>query len=394
MRHCDCATANEECCPVKIPPGGLIESIAPSARGLSGEFPRLREQVAHFIEQVSSPEDHAHVGGDAPFRENPSLPPGQAGLETTVWALACLQQTGQPQRIERVRDRALAHIDRYYDPESRTYEDDNARAHHSFGAWHSHNDVVARIGLSILNQPPRGTGQGVEYLRYHPWAPPPGSDIDAWMRQCWDKDPRAALKEIYQYLLLYCTLMRIGGAAEFDAHVRHIVDFLESRRDPDSGYIGMAAGNDLGWAMRGYRNFVINFYWPMGVAEPMLDRMIDSTLACQRDDGLFHDGGMCANMDAVQLLAEYSLRSGLRRAEVIDACRRCARALFEKMLVRSCGGFRFNFNECRASDVRDYGKAQLTNGTAFALYTLRFWQAIDDDARRSLQRQLDDIGAG
>lgn len=372
---------------MKIPPGGLVEAMVPAGNGLASHFSRFHDQILLYLDLVCSPE-----GIDtrsAPFRENPSLPYGKVRLETTVWALVCLQQIGNQRRIEQVRNRALAHIDRHYDPVSQTYQDENARMHESFGAWHIHNDCVARMGLGILGVRARGTGNGVTFLRYHPWAPQPGCDIEAWMHQCWAKDPRAALKEIFQYLVLYCRLQGIHSTMAFDAHVRQIVSFLESRRDPASGYIGMVPGNDLGWAMRGYRNFVINFYWPMGVPEPMLDEMMNSTLACQRDDGLFHDGGMCSNMDAVQLLAEYSLRTGLRRTEVIEACRRCVRSMFENMLLPAIGGFRYNFADCRNIPEGDgYENALITNGTAFSLNALRYWQAIDNDARHCLESQL------
>ena len=128
--------------------------------------------------------------------------------------------------------------------------------------------------------------------------------------------------------------------------------------------------------MRGHRNLALGLLWPLGVAEPMLERMIDSTLACQRPDGLFDDGSMCANMDAVHLLSEYGLRTGHRCAETVAANRRCVSAIFEK-LSDSSGGFRYELDESPET-------ARLTNGTAFVLHTLRYWQAIDPEARRNL----------
>jgi hypothetical protein len=151
------------------------------------------------------------------------------------------------------------------------------------------------------------------------------------------------------------------------------LEFLESRRDPGTGLIGAGPGVRLGDAMRGYRNLVVNVHWPLALPEPAdaLPRMIDATLRCQRDDGLFDDGGMCANMDAVELLVEYTLRTGHRRRHVDAAVENCLDAI-DRQLAHPTGGVRFLH-----PDTRTPAHAlRLTNGLAFALKALRFAAAL------------------
>ena len=56
--------------------------------------------------------------------------------------------------------------------------------------------------------------------------------------------------------------------------------------------------------MRLHRNVARNLLWPVGVQKPGVERLIDATLAYRRRDGLFHDGGLSACMDAVHRLVE------------------------------------------------------------------------------------------
>ena len=213
-------------------------------------------------------------------------------------------------------------------------------------------------------------------MRVQPWVPGNESDVGPWMRDLWERNPRSAAKEITQYLVLYIAAKKFSGYGDFDSHAESVLRFLEKHRDETTGFIGGGANVDLGWAMRGHRNIYEMFYWEMGVPDPCPGRALDATLACQRDDGHFHDGGMCANMDAVQLLAEYGLQLPERIPEVIASIRRCVRR-FWKDLGDPSGGFHF---QNPAGKVRDDQRNMLTNGLCFVLMTLRYWQSVDPEA--------------
>lgn len=178
---------------------------------------------------------------------------------------------------------------------------------------------------------------------------------------------------------------------QFDGTARAVVEFLEESRDPATGYISMGPDIAPGWGMRGHRNLVLAVHWRYGIPEPMLPKLIDATLACQREDGLFDDGSMCANMDAVHLLAEYGLRTPHRKGDAIAAARRCVQAMF-RLLAVPCGGYRYEFDECPEPLISGYGRAKITNGTAFVIFTLRYWQAIDPEAKEGLAPAMTRLG--
>ena len=352
------------------------------AGGLHNPPSWLRDQVVRYVARVETRTD-----APLPFRDNPQ-PGAPADIETTVWALAALRQVGAEDVIERARPRALVALHAAYNPDLGIYEPTATQIGGGPGTWRMHFDAVVRIGFDLLDQIPRPFPRGLHRLRKFPWAPVGEDAWRPWLDQVWADDPRAAAKAAFQYLWFYIRLTDCDHVDDLDAHARHVLAYLESRRDPATGFIGTGPDVELDWAMRGHRNLALNLLWPLGVDEPGIERMIDATLACQRPDGLFHDGGMCANMDAVHLLAEYARRTGHRRAEAVQSTRRCVAAMF-RCLVSPDGGFFFELAERHATHP---AAIHTTNGLAFALFTLHYWQALDRDARQDLARSLARVG--
>ena len=348
------------------------------AGGLHGPPLWLRDRVVGYLTSVETHPDEA-----LPFRDNPR-PGAPADVETTVWALAALRQVGAEDAIERARQRALAALHAAYNPDLGIYEPTATQIGGGPGTWRMHFDAVVRIGFDLLDQIPRPFPRGLHRLSTFPWAPVGEDAWRPWLDQVWADDPRAAAKAAFQYLWFYIRLTDCDHVDDLDDQARQVLAYMESRRDPATGFIGTGPGVELGWAMRGHRNLALNLLWPLGVDEPGIERMIDATLACQRPDGLFHDGGMCANMDAVHLLAEYGRRTGHRRAESVQSARRCVSATF-RCLASPDGGFWFGLAE---SDTTDPAAIHTTNGLAFALFTLHYWQVLDRDARQDLARSL------
>ena len=367
---------------VAIPRGGLTERVMPLRGGLRQPPPWLHDRVVRYGERVTLGRDAAQ-----PFRESPACD-SAVGVETTVWALTALHHVGADAALECLRPRIQASLDAAYNPALELYEPSASQAPAGVGVWRLHNDAVTRLGFELLGERPHPFPRGKERLRAFPWAPAGDGDLDRWLERTWAGDPRAAAKATFQYLRLYTGLTGIQRVEDLNAHGLRVLAYLETRRDRATGFIGMGTGVELGWAMRGHRNLALNLLWPLGAGEPGLERMIDATLACQREDGLFHDGGLCANMDAVHLLAEYGLRTQHRRAEAVRATRRCVRALFA-LLGSADGGFWFEVGERHA----EAPPPRTTNGLAFALFTLRYWQALDADSRNDTGRALALLGA-
>lgn len=348
------------------------------ASGLRSPPPWLRDRVVRYVASVeTSPDD------PLPFRDNPQ-PGAPANIETTVWALSCLRQVGARDAIDRARSRALAALDAAYNPDLGIYEPNETQIGGGPGTWRMHFDAVVRIGFELLDEHPRPFPRGLDRLSALPWAPVGEDAWRPWLNHAWEEDPRAAAKAAFQYLWFYTRFAGTNHVDDLDDQAQQVLAYLESRRDPATGLIGMRPDVDLGWAMRGHRNLALNLLWPLGVDEPGIERMIDATLACQRPDGLFHDGGMCANMDAVHLLAEYGRRTGHRRDEAIQATRRCVAAMF-RHLASPNGGFFYDLTESHATDPAD---VRTTNGLAFALFTLNYWQALDVASHEDLAAAL------
>ena len=117
---------------------------------------------------------------------------------------------------------------------------------------------------------------------------------------------------------------------------------------------------------------------------------MESTMALQRKDGLFHDGSMCANMDAVQVLAEYYLQTGLLRDETINSIRKSIKGIF-KILSIGNGAFYFKMEQIPQRNKKTASPWHVS-GAAFALEMIRFWQAVDLNARKDLEKTLNEIG--
>jgi len=358
-----------------ISPGGMLEQTTPDRAGLVNPPPRLRDRVLGFLKLVEgSPGDNTQV-----FHDNPSRT--DRYIETNGWAVKCMQQIHASADLLRVRQRVVDRFEAFFNPQLGLYEPTEHQAKDA-NVLRMHNDSTCRLGFEAINVAPRPFPRGIEHLKQFPWALQPGADRDAWLNEQIETGSRRCVKNVYQYLSLYCGLMGIDNARQLDGHARDMFEFLESKRDAETGFFGMTPDANLGFAMRGHRNIALNLHWRLGIPEPAIETMIDHTLACQRDDGLFHDGSMCANMDAVHLLAEYGLRTAHRHGHIVEACRRCCRAMFER-LADPTGGFHFELPRKSASHAR------LTNGTAFVLFTMRHWQGIDSDARRDLGAALD-----
>ena len=352
--------------------------LVPQSSGLHNPPPWLRDQVVSYVASVeASPDD------PLPFRDNPR-PGAPANIETTVWALSCLRQVGAQDAIDRARPRALAALRAAYNPDLGIYEPNETQVGGGPGTWRMHFDAVVRIGFELLDETPRPFPRGLERMSDLPWAPVGEDAWRPWLDQTWAEDPRAAAKAAFQYLWFHTRFAGTNHVDDIDDQAQQVLAYLESRRDPATGFIGVSSDVDLGWAMRGHRNLALNLLWPLGVDEPGVERMIDATLACRRPDGLFHDGGMCANMDAVHLLAEYGRRTDHRRDEAINSTRRCVAAMFRR-LASPNGGF---FYERTESHATDQSAIHTTNGLAFALFTLNYWQALDADARLDLGAAL------
>lgn len=91
--------------------------------------------------------------------------------------------------------------------------------------------------------------------------------------------------------------------------LHHLLDWLDAHQDLATGFWGTQDGASLLDGMAGAYHF-LPFYFCLGRPVHLPERMIESTLALQQPDGLFHpDGGgdACLDVDAVDILVKCSL---------------------------------------------------------------------------------------
>ena len=358
-------------------------ALISQANGLHSPPSWLRDRVVSYVTSVET-----SAADPLPFRDNPD-PGAPANIETTVWALSALRQVGAQDAIDRVRPRALAALGGAYNPDLGIYEPTATQLGGGPGTWRMHFDAVVRIGFELLDKAPRPFPRGLERLSDLPWAPTGEDAWRPWLDQAWAED-RAARPPRPRSSTSGSTpgLRAPTASTTWTIRPGRCWPTLSPAATRPPAFIGMGPDVDLGWAMRGHRNLALNLLWPLGVDEPGIERMIDATLACQRPDGVFHDGGMCANMDAVHLLAEYGRQTPHRRAESIQATRRCVAAMFRR-LASPDGGFFYALSE---RDATDLATIHTTNGLAFALYTLNYWQALDVASHEDLAAALKTAG--
>ena len=61
----------------------------------------------------------------------------------------------------------------------------------------------------------------------------------SWLDQAWAEDPRAAAKAAFQYLWFYTRFAGTNHVDDLDDQAQQVLAYLESRRDPATGFIGM-----------------------------------------------------------------------------------------------------------------------------------------------------------
>ncbi|MBN1555610.1 MAG: hypothetical protein JXA11_12765 [Phycisphaerae bacterium] len=361
-------------CPwTSMPRGGLLEEIRPQLQPLPGLDETFRRWVLQFLKTCYQADDQT-----ATFRESAAIdaPFTARSLYCGLRMLAQLGDSDLLRRVRADREKIRRTIDSYYNPELELYQGIDNHESTRVGAWRLHDGYLyLPRALKILNLPSQPIAQGLDKLPRFGWAPQMGDNLHTWMEHCISKNPRAGVKEITQYLALY----RLLTGCDWDEYIETIFAYLISLRDETTGFIGRH--DDPGWAMRGHRNNILVFtLYPMGLQEPIghQKKIIRSTLDLQRPDGLFHDGGMCANMDAIQMLAEYSLQSGEYRQEVRESIQRAMEAIFEH-LAEPEGGAHYEYPE--PDNEGRLPAPQLVTGLGFTMESLRFAQCLDVECK-------------
>jgi hypothetical protein len=138
--------------------------------------------------------------------------------------------------------------------------------------------------------------------------------FDPWKESNWVMFIAAALYITWQWESDRLTLRAL----------HHLLDWLDVRQDPGTGFWGIQEGASLLDAMAAAYHF-LPFYFCLDRPIHFPEAMIESTLSLQQPDGLFHpDGGgdTCLDVDAVDILVKCSLLTSYLADRVEDALER------------------------------------------------------------------------
>lgn len=133
--------------------------------------------------------------------------------------------------------------------------------------------------------------------------------------------------------------------------MRTLAELMGSYMDGATGYWGTKHGSSVFNGMGGYIH-ITPIIWDQGLEAGHAEEAIDSTMSLQQADGFFGDyhGSMCYDFDGVYALANLTLLTEHRRAEVQDSLRRAVGAFLT--MQNADGGFKdygagsFGYMEC------------------------------------------------
>ena len=118
-------------------------------------------------------------------------------------------------------------------------------------------------------------------------------------------------------------------------------DWLDSFQDPETGYWGRRYGADDFTAMCGaFHEYLIYYYLNRPIN--YMERIVDTTLSLQHQDGLFNPeggGGSCQDLDAVSILVNMYQRIDYRQTDIERALRKALSGVLK--MQNKDGGFVF-----------------------------------------------------
>ncbi|MEA3377270.1 MAG: hypothetical protein U9R72_13855 [Chloroflexota bacterium] len=144
------------------------------------------------------------------------------------------------------------------------------------------------------------------------------ADVADWLEALdWSEPWVASNWVMFIATALFAEWQWYGEQAAADA-IHSVLDWLDERQNPETGFWGVTSETPLSHAMAATYHF-LPYYFCLGRELGYVAEMIDSTLALQQEDGLFHpDGGgdTCLDVDAVDILVKCSLLTDHRADEV------------------------------------------------------------------------------
>jgi hypothetical protein len=153
---------------------------------------------------------------------------------------------------------------------------------------------------------------------------------DSWMQKQQWNNPWLASNMVMFLLSLSISRTQDDLDPAGVSYAHAMLDWLDEHQDPETGYWNPRGTASLRNAMAGAFHFYF-FYYYLGRPIKYVNRIIDSTLSLQAEDGLFGKklgGGACIDLDAIDILVKLSLLTDYRSSEIYEALQKAFVALW------------------------------------------------------------------
>jgi len=172
-----------------------------------------------------------------------------------------------------------------------------------------------------------------------------GAACETWFaKRNWNNFWYSSNEIMFLLYFFACSIRRIGpSSGPWEERLHQVLDLLDARQDPVTGYWGDAAAVNPANGMFGAAHIYL-FYDYCRRPVNHCEAIVSHTLALQHDNGLFggREGGGCEDYDGVEVLVRMLGRTPSMDTTIRDAVERCRAAVLQRGM-RGDGGYPYRF---------------------------------------------------
>ena len=311
---------------------------------------RIQEGIVKFINSMATDE----VGY---YKYSTECPPTMLGSAFAGLALGLcgelegLDDDTKAKWVEYLQSCQDAQTGLFISPEFRS--EDRKSEKHSDELLHAHSSTFAMAMLDYLGALPKHPITWIHQYRrrdaMRAWIESLGWEKNAWVVGNWTYDMGCAIGVDH--------LVTGDDAAMEQAD--HYFEWFDEHQKDDTGWWDLKPGGSALHEQQfgGYHTLMV--YWMFDRPIAKADRIIDSSLKLQHEDGMFDPdggGGCCQDMDCIDPMVQMGLATGYRADDIAKALERALVPILAKQTAS--GGFydaltwvraEFGWQLCKAS---------------------------------------------
>lgn len=254
-----------------------------------------------------------------------------ANLYSTCFGVMCLDLIGELDRFHD-KEKISEYIQNYQDEKTGYFLDKTVIPLNS--ATHNQEYILlqltdfAQLALSALN----GKAQ-YEYIFLNKYKNE--EYLEQWFYNLNWKNPWF----ISNLIMFALNSLIYENERENEKYISNIINLLNKTQDAKNGYWNLGNKVTLHNQMAGAYHFVF-FYTYLGIEPNFIEKMLDSTLAVQNNDGLFNyegGGGSCDDLDAIDILCRATFYTEYKKIKVKSSLESAYHSLLKNQNTN--GGF-------------------------------------------------------